>query len=338
MPFTNIWDDTFPADTELANLIGANLRQLRLDIQQRMGAISGLSTSMPAFGSDAQPTNWTGLLYFATDTGHIFQWSGSAWVDVTTDFLGSTTPLNFSTAGGLIFNTNTTLVQANLGNWGQFAAANVVVTLPALSGTTKGQTFTIIPSGYSGVVQCAGADTIVGYGGISGTSISIFADESVIIASNGSAWYVVHDGWAPLALTPNRVTLSSAVSLSTSTLTTILSTSVTFPTRPGKYRADVRYSMWCVVNSNVVAACVQDTTNSFQFAACERNSQGAGYECLAASEISNNVYNAGATATFVLSAICNFGGQSVEPGSTTYFGTNFSGAPTFLSVTPVLAG
>lgn len=87
MAFSNIYDVTFPADTQLANLLGSDLRNLALNVQQRMAAISGLAANLPAVGSDAQPANWTGLLYFATDTQQIFQWSGTAWVDVSTSIL-----------------------------------------------------------------------------------------------------------------------------------------------------------------------------------------------------------------------------------------------------------
>lgn len=101
MPFTNVWDDTFPADTELANLLGANLRQVRLDAQQRMAAISGLDASKPAFGADAQPANWNGILFFATDTGKIYQFNNPAWTDVTNSFRLTTT---------VVFRNNTQVV------------------------------------------------------------------------------------------------------------------------------------------------------------------------------------------------------------------------------------
>lgn len=81
--FTNVWDQTVPPDTELANLLGQNLRDFRLDVQQRMGAISGLDASKPPFGSDAQPAAWNGVLFFATDTSKIYQWTNPNWVDVT---------------------------------------------------------------------------------------------------------------------------------------------------------------------------------------------------------------------------------------------------------------
>jgi hypothetical protein len=87
MAFANIYDDTFPADTELANLIGANLRQIRLDVQQRMAVISGLDASKPNFAGDAQPGNWNGILFFATDTGKFYQFNNPTWTDVTSGFV-----------------------------------------------------------------------------------------------------------------------------------------------------------------------------------------------------------------------------------------------------------
>jgi hypothetical protein len=86
MPFTNLWDDTFPPDTQLANQLGLDLRNFRLDAQQRMAAISGLDAAKPAFGADAQPANWNGILFFATDTGKIYQFANPVWVDVTGSF------------------------------------------------------------------------------------------------------------------------------------------------------------------------------------------------------------------------------------------------------------
>jgi hypothetical protein len=89
MGFTNIWDDTFPPDTQLANLLGLDLRNLRLDTQQRMAAISGLDANKPNFGGDTQAANWSGILYFATDTGKIYQFNYPSWTDVTVQLLSS---------------------------------------------------------------------------------------------------------------------------------------------------------------------------------------------------------------------------------------------------------
>jgi hypothetical protein len=39
MPFTNSWSDIVPADTDLADEIGADFRRLRVDIHERMNAV-----------------------------------------------------------------------------------------------------------------------------------------------------------------------------------------------------------------------------------------------------------------------------------------------------------
>lgn len=110
MGFTNLYDDTFPADTELANLIGANLRQVRLDVQQRMAVISGLDASKPAFSADVQPANWNGILFFATDTGRIYQFTNPNFVDITSSFLAVNPPLRDTSAHNNTGNTSQNLL------------------------------------------------------------------------------------------------------------------------------------------------------------------------------------------------------------------------------------
>ena len=89
MAFTNNYDVTFPPDTQQANQLGADLRNLALNVQQRMAAISGLDAAKPSFGTDIQPLNWTGILFFATDTGNVYRWTGAAWVQVTFNNVGA---------------------------------------------------------------------------------------------------------------------------------------------------------------------------------------------------------------------------------------------------------
>jgi hypothetical protein len=98
MGFTNTYDVTYPADTQLANLLGSDLRALALNVQQRMAAISGLDANKPNFAGDAQPANWMGILYFATDTGQAYQFNGTTWTAVTTDLLTGT-KIGFFPAG-----------------------------------------------------------------------------------------------------------------------------------------------------------------------------------------------------------------------------------------------
>lgn len=61
MAYTNVWSDTFPADTEAANAIGANLRQLRLDLDERLtGFIVTDITADPLVLADAVAGKVTG--------------------------------------------------------------------------------------------------------------------------------------------------------------------------------------------------------------------------------------------------------------------------------------
>jgi hypothetical protein len=93
MAFTNVYDDTFPPDVQLASQGAADLRQVRLDVQERMAAISGLDAAKPNFAGDTQPVKWNGILFFATDTGKIYQFNNPSWTDVTNSFRFTTTAI-----------------------------------------------------------------------------------------------------------------------------------------------------------------------------------------------------------------------------------------------------
>jgi hypothetical protein len=108
--FTDIYDITQPPDTQLANLLGQDIRNFKLDVQQRMAAISGISSAMPSFAADAQSANWTGMLFFATDNGHIYQFNGTIWVDVTTLFFDQITYKNANAVTGISIPGNTLAV------------------------------------------------------------------------------------------------------------------------------------------------------------------------------------------------------------------------------------
>lgn len=81
MAYTNVWDNTAPLDTSLASLLGQDIRTLKVDTQQRIAQISGTTASMPT-----PEAGFAGLMYFATDSGHFFRWSGTSWADVTSIF------------------------------------------------------------------------------------------------------------------------------------------------------------------------------------------------------------------------------------------------------------
>ena len=83
--FDHAWDVTQPPDTQLANLLGQDIRNLKDDIQQRISLLSGTLANRPT--PEIANATWGGagfgLLYFAIDTNQIFQWSGAAWVDIS---------------------------------------------------------------------------------------------------------------------------------------------------------------------------------------------------------------------------------------------------------------
>jgi hypothetical protein len=88
--FTNVWDITFPADTQAANLLGQDLRNFRTDVMQRLSLLSGTLANRPT--PETVNATWGGanfgLIYLATDTSQIFQWNGAVWVDITYNIRG----------------------------------------------------------------------------------------------------------------------------------------------------------------------------------------------------------------------------------------------------------
>jgi hypothetical protein len=215
MAFTDTFDVTFPPDTQAANQLGLDIRNLKLDLQQRMSAISGLSTSLPNIGADAQPANWTGLLFFATDTGAIYQWSGTAWVVVTADFLGTyaqkpTTTLKQGSGAGSYTNATT--------NWATVDAVNLSYSV-------------VIPIGWKLLIAangCSEGTTASGYqigladGVAEITAIAIGNG----LAQNNQSWtlnWVINGDGAnhTIALTFKNLASSSSISILNNTGLTV---------------------------------------------------------------------------------------------------------------------
>ena len=150
------FDVTYPPDTQAANLLGADIRGLTLATQQRMAAISGSLVSRWNPGSDPQPTNWTGLLFFATDTNQIFQWNGGAWVDITSSLRAYPYVVGYKSGSG----------SANTGNI-------TVVTIPASGMYRINGHLQITQSGSGGTIQMNTNWTngVLANSGVLGTSI-----------------------------------------------------------------------------------------------------------------------------------------------------------------------
>jgi hypothetical protein len=83
--FDHPWDITSPPDTQLANLLGQDIRNLKDDTMQRISLLSGTAANKPT--PETVNATWGGagygLLFFETDTNKIWQWSGSIWVDIS---------------------------------------------------------------------------------------------------------------------------------------------------------------------------------------------------------------------------------------------------------------
>lgn len=81
---TNTWDITQPPDTQLLSQGALDLRNVHVDVMQRMAQLSGTLANRPA--PETVNATWGGsgfgLTYFATDTKQIFQWTGAAWVEL----------------------------------------------------------------------------------------------------------------------------------------------------------------------------------------------------------------------------------------------------------------
>lgn len=91
------------------------------------------------------------------------------------------------------FSTATTLTLSQLGNYGQFLA-NVIATLPAVSSTAAGSTYTFIGGSTGGTVKGNGADQIVSPLNSSANTFVIVAGETATVTSNGTNWSVSADG------------------------------------------------------------------------------------------------------------------------------------------------
>lgn len=153
MAFTNVFDNTFPADTQQAKLLGDDIRKLKVDLQERMAAISGLDAAKPDFSTDTQPSAWNGLLFFATDTGTVYQFSNPNWVPVSLSGVGTkrfvTTITNgtFTNADGHILSTLTipagnlntsSLIHVGAGAWDNDGVSGTPAVRIYVNGTYSG--------------------------------------------------------------------------------------------------------------------------------------------------------------------------------------------------------
>lgn len=89
--YTDVWDVTAPLDTQAANQGAADFRATKLDVMQRIASFgAGLLASRPTPETTSGTADWTGVMYWATDTHQVFRWNGTAWIDISSSIPGGT--------------------------------------------------------------------------------------------------------------------------------------------------------------------------------------------------------------------------------------------------------
>jgi len=89
MAYTNVWDVTAPLNTQPANQGAVDFRATKLDVMQRIASFgAGLLANRPTPEVTSGTADWTGVMYWATDTKQAFRWSGAAWVDISANVAG----------------------------------------------------------------------------------------------------------------------------------------------------------------------------------------------------------------------------------------------------------
>jgi hypothetical protein len=126
--FDESWDITTPADTQAANLLGQDIRDLKNDIMQRLSLLAGTFANRPT--PETVNADWGGsgygLLYFATDTKRVYQWNGASWDDVTSSIGGGSNTTKDFTASDLVNTTVYTTINGVTVPAGIIAAGCVV--------------------------------------------------------------------------------------------------------------------------------------------------------------------------------------------------------------------
>jgi len=202
--FTNVWDTTFPPDTQLANLLGQDLRNVRTDVMQRLSLLGGTRTNRPT--PEIVNATWGGagfgLLYFSTDTGQIFQWNGEAWVDVTVSLIK-----------GVVASVNLTAQQATIGittlytppvNGYYRPSFNIIETQAATSSSTLPLGIIGWTDGDTGVVESYTTNTFVGGSNISNVPgiVGFLAQDLSFYARGGTNITYSTSAYASSGVTP----------------------------------------------------------------------------------------------------------------------------------------
>ena len=86
MAYTNVWTTAAPLDTQAANQGAVDFRATKLDVMQRIASFgAGLLAARPTPEATSGTADWTGVMYWSTDTNQAFRWNGSSWDDISSN-------------------------------------------------------------------------------------------------------------------------------------------------------------------------------------------------------------------------------------------------------------
>jgi hypothetical protein len=198
MPFTNVWSNTFPPDTQLASQLGSDIRDFRVDVQERMAAMSGNDADKPSF----EP-GFAGRIFIAVDTGKIYRWSGIVWTDVTDAIMAGISAASLELAGVATSGKMSDLI-------------DLVVMFENVKATPGYQKFpnNLLLQWSNGVVDAAGGELtqVVNWQIPFAALLSVQVTTKIAAASNSSdVWYQV------INMTNNSVTVQRQSSGGTGT-------------------------------------------------------------------------------------------------------------------------
>ena len=149
--FDRTFDETFPPDTQLANLLGSDLRNLKTDIRERLALQSGILANRPSNMDAAFGGAGYGTIYISTDTNQVFQWNGAGSTDITVSLSLPRIP----TVGGVILNPTSAATPVI---W----RAPYACTVTNVRGYRDGGTGAVVNANNNGVPLLAGNLSLVG--------------------------------------------------------------------------------------------------------------------------------------------------------------------------------
>lgn len=178
--------------------------------------------------------------------------------------------LQYPISGGLAISTATTLMLAQLNAWGVFSV-NVTATLPLVSTTEVGATFTIQGGASGGTIKGNSSDVIVDAQGISANTLYVAPGAVYTVTSNGGNWYVTSSGKSrttgacpaiidyggnPNGSTDNTAALSATIAASPSGVACVY-----FGPGNWAFSSAYSYSFPAALGSLTIAGAGQDATN-----------------------------------------------------------------------------